>query len=43
LASKQQKGELLVRLSRYGEEAVRVIVVVVVGRRALGDGRELLV
>ena len=40
LASKHQKGELLVRLSRYGEEAVRVVVV---GRWTLGDGRELLV
>jgi hypothetical protein len=43
LASKNQKGELLVRLSRHGEEAVWVIVVIVVGQRALGDGRELLV
>jgi hypothetical protein len=43
LASKHQKGKLLIRLSRHGEEAVRVIVVIVVGRCTLGDRRELLV
>jgi len=38
LATKHQKGELLIWLSWYGEEAVRVIiVVVVVGRRTLGN------
>ena len=27
-----KKGELLVRLSRYGKEAVRVVIIVVIGR-----------
>jgi hypothetical protein len=43
LASKHKNGKLWVLLSRHGEEAVQVVVVVVVGQRTLGDGRELWV
>jgi hypothetical protein len=43
LASKHQKGELRVLLSRHGEEAVRVVVVIIIGRRTLGDRQKLRV
>jgi hypothetical protein len=37
LASKHKKGELLIRLTRDGEEAIRVIIIVVVRRWILRD------